>query len=1404
MRVATCAWKTAVVLCVVGAGWGASLSSAKEAARPPIGTFTVPKLSKAPSLDGKIEPGEWDGAFLTSGLLAAFDNQLLTADSAFSVGWLDGTLFFLARCRRAPAEWQLTKGVRFNDDYDYGDPSIEVWVSPPKRVPESYQSILNTYPAVMDNHQIPSRGYTGAGWKGNWTIGVQEDADQYVIEASIPIADFGMDKIADGDVWRMLLARTAQGAKPRPQGSWSYTQGFAEIPQYPSITFRDDDVAVRLEDVHTLLAERYRLPLTLVAPRGRDASVSVELRWHGGNEPGADSDVVETRKVALKAGSREALVFEGEAPAAFVANVTEQREVDGKKEQVKVDRKRGVLTVTVTPDGGSPLFRQSFAYTVNGWQWTRPVKPATAPEAKPLAARILYGPETHAIVVRADTWAMPGREQVAAAKVRVLDPAAGDKELLSADLPAFREWYSGTVLKLDGVDAPLWDHRGDDAVAAQTKAVANANSDGKKAYEEAARKYESAKKQWEQRKAKDPARAGEEPQAPVPFEKQAVPTLPKGPDPRLLLVEVVATDAAGKVLATDRQELKLLRHRFTWQGNDAGVTDKVIPPWTPVKAKGDQFGVWNRSLQLDGLGVAKTVDNGGTRQVRAMRLVATVDGKDVVIDGGTPRHGKEAEAWAEFSGEAKVGGLVLRAANRLEFDGFLRTDLTYGPEQAGQSVKLDGLRWEVELPADEATHYCATAGGWAAVHDALPDRWTSQQTGSGVIVGDFVPYIWLNNGERAFLWFADNDKGWITEPERKVPTQEIVRDGDRVKLVVRFVEVPTTLTEARTLRHGWMLFPSRPLPAGSRAVICGQGKEDYPSARFTHFWFDGDWAVLWPYYCSPFAWNFERSKAMFDQNVARSGSTHRPMVGSIAHSIGRYMDYEGRQFGEFAVDWGEMPGQIGNSDVTQSQGPNDFRLYHYRRWVRESGFKGLYIDENYLSYDRNPLTGGAYVLPDGRVQAGYSYLGLREYFKRMMIMFHQEGVARPNLWQHITGGVAYHAWYGDILMEGENVEPTDAEWDYLEVLPAGRMIAIGSPTCNGSTTIMMCQAQRHATPMVDKHIHQFVGWTMLHDILPEGVRWYGPIAQAARLHADKVRFHGYWRPGAPARTAVEGCMVSSHSTEGRTLLWIVNTTREDRKVGVALDWKALGLDRAKTVALDAETGAEVALAAGGFEVPVVQRDFVAVLLVQPTLLEPGESFRATFDKGTEADEALGCEVLVGATERVPVDGGMALSVAENPAKLWGHLNLREAAGTLRFRGLVGEGFGAVLRMEGVAAKKGDVALAPPLVVERRKAGKGIPAKLAMRWDAKAVAGAPAAPAVEADLDLVAGWHTFELRWRDGKVQFSVDDKPALELAVESLNLQETRGAGILSRARVALGGPRTALIAIDDLRTWRK
>ena len=60
-----------------------------------------------------------------------------------------------------------------------------------------------------------------------------------------------------------------------------------------------------------------------------------------------------------------------------------------------------------------------------------------------------------------------------------------------------------------------------------------------------------------------------------------------------------------------------------WEGNTLGMTDKVLPPFTPVTVKGQQVGVVLRNYMLDGLGLFAQVTSQEAPLLAApMRLVA--------------------------------------------------------------------------------------------------------------------------------------------------------------------------------------------------------------------------------------------------------------------------------------------------------------------------------------------------------------------------------------------------------------------------------------------------------------------------------------------------------------------------------------------------------------------------------------------------------------------------------------------------------------------------------------------------------------------------------------------------------------------------------------------------------------
>jgi hypothetical protein len=265
-----------------------------------------------------------------------------------------------------------------------------------------------------------------------------------------------------------------------------------------------------------------------------------------------------------------------------------------------------------------------------------------------------------------------------------------------------------------------------------------------------------------------------------------------------------------------------------------------------------------------------------------------------------------------------------------------------------------------------------------------------------------------------------------------------------------------------------------------------------------------------------------------------------------------------------------------------------------------SGLGCLYFDENYLAEDWNYLSGGAYILPDGRVQPGYDYLGLREYNKRLRYMFYENGKTPPNLWEHTTAGQAVYAWMPDVSMEGENVEPTDLSNDYIDMLPSSRIRSIGMGRNLGTAPFIMCQANRHGKGEISRTlVHQFVGWVLAHDVLPEGVDWWPALAAKLELWRDDIRFVPYWGEETGIHSEIKGILVSAHLRPGSAVLWVVNTNHQDTVAQIHLDLAKLGLNPALPIEVyDAENGERCALTSHELSIPVSKRMWRAIRFVQ--------------------------------------------------------------------------------------------------------------------------------------------------------------------------------------------------------------
>ncbi len=846
----------------------------------------------------------------------------------------------------------------------------------------------------------------------------------------------------------------------------------------------------------------------------------------------------------------------------------------------------GFCEITATA-GQNILYHQVFPFLIDGSVRKPPATIVKTPYDQPFGLTASYAPLSKKLLIKIDRYYMQEKAAVMGGRVQLSDPKTG-RNVAESAIGEFDRDYSEFALDLKEIPVPV-----------------------------------ETERDWQSLRVRTPlgsARVGSD----------AV-SMTAGTQAADYQLKAVLTGKSGNQLSSATVPVKLQGYQFSWLPNDIGISDQVIAPWTAIRWQNDQVSLWNKVYSLSGGGTANRIMNSGRPQLSGpMALEAIIDGRTVTLSGAPPTNVHLTSAALDLTGEAHAANLTVNTNTHVEFDGFVLNSMTVQPTKANVSR----LSLVVTMPAAEGSQFVTTSGGWSSYFGETPDKWDSRESSLPSMRGSYVPYVLLTDSERGFSVFMDNDKGWRLDPA--LPAEDLQRHDGLVTLRIHFINKAGPIDQPLTIRYGWMVTPQKPQPAGWRGYLI-DNKKYYPQSTPV-FWNDADRDTLWAYYSSPFPKSYEKSRTMLN------GTTSQGVVGcvgSIAHAIARYSDFQGRPFNALAADWGNPPGSTTNGDIARSRGPNDFDLFHFDRWLKLSGLNCIYFDENYLSEDWNYLTGSAYLLPDGKVQPGYDYLGLREYNKRLRYMFRENGKPSPNLWEHTTGGQPVYAWMPDVSMEGENVEPTDLTADYIEMLPSSRLRSIGMGRNLGSAPFVMCQALRHGKGEISKVlVHQFVGWVLAHDVLPEGVPFWPPLSAELELWRDDVKFLPWWDKGTGIVSSVPGVVASAHVRPGSSVLWIVNTNREDKTASIRIDAGKIGLDPGAAIqAYDAEDGTRYSVASGVLTVPVPKRMWRAVRLTQPRLLGGNVTFFADFDHEIAANEAWGGRYPLGDNLPVPVDGG---------------------------------------------------------------------------------------------------------------------------------------------------------------------
>jgi hypothetical protein len=251
-------------------------------------------------------------------------------------------------------------------------------------------------------------------------------------------------------------------------------------------------------------------------------------------------------------------------------------------------------------------------------------------------------------------------------------------------------------------------------------------------------------------------------------------------------VQVRLTDSSGKELAS-AQESFTRPQVPAWVGSKAGKSDKVLPPWTPLKTisvKGNiKVSPWGRTYAFNGTPFPSSVI---TRNADILSgpivFRLSMNGKPVTFKGSL-KVTKKTDSQVMLAGDASAGYLTAHSVVTIDYDGNTVVNMKLS---CTRDITIDKLTLEAPIKKKHAKYRYYFPGEWSSSKNAraLPaDGWKS----------DFVPYVWLGDDDRGFALYTTSDQYWTSD--KKTKAIEVVPVGTST-MALRFNVITQPLAVA--------------------------------------------------------------------------------------------------------------------------------------------------------------------------------------------------------------------------------------------------------------------------------------------------------------------------------------------------------------------------------------------------------------------------------------------------------------------------------------------------------------------------------------------------------------------------------------------------------------------------------
>lgn len=249
----------------------------------------VPLVKKPPTIDGQIEPGEWDNLTQLGWFCSLRGNAgHIKAEKITAVIGYDKKYLYLVV--RTPYSGKLNyKSWKLFDMPLWGEESWEIFIHPPfTGTPDFCQLVGNPASDQADLKMLYLK------WNGRWDWKTQVTEKEWTAEFRADFAGIGTPLPAPGDVWTFNMVNTEADA------GWCWTQRYNDTGSFGRLVFGSDSFSIK---PGPLLVEKEKISVPVQFNGGeKKREVIVNLEIYGEKDVLARSQ--QTRSLIIPPGKK--------------------------------------------------------------------------------------------------------------------------------------------------------------------------------------------------------------------------------------------------------------------------------------------------------------------------------------------------------------------------------------------------------------------------------------------------------------------------------------------------------------------------------------------------------------------------------------------------------------------------------------------------------------------------------------------------------------------------------------------------------------------------------------------------------------------------------------------------------------------------------------------------------------------------------------------------------------------------------------------------------------------------------------------------------------------------------------------------------------------------------------------